>query len=176
MKYLNKIVSFNNKEIYDFIEPDFTPTPPFNTNFDWIGYESMNFLENIGLISLIFIFIAIRQVLGCVFYLMASSIKSCSCLKSKKKLLASAPYVCSNMWLRFFLMTYFEITIACFIGTNIRAFLPQKMTQADEFTLICERISKTLIILFPFIIIVGIWCKIRIKSTILPIEISEEPN
>ena len=60
MKYVNKIVSFNNKDLYEAIEPNFTQTPPLNTNFDWMGYESMNFLENIGLIALLCILIAIR--------------------------------------------------------------------------------------------------------------------
>jgi hypothetical protein len=81
MKYVNKIVSFNNKDLYETIEPNFTQTPPLNTNFDWMGYESMNFLENIGLIALLCILIAIRQIFGFVFYLMSRSLKICSCLK-----------------------------------------------------------------------------------------------
>ena len=159
MKYVNKIVSFNNKDLYEAIEPNFTQTPPLNTNFDWMGYESMNFLENIGLIALLCILIAIRQLFGFVFYLMSRSLKFCSCLKSKKQILASAPEVCSNMWLRFFLMTYFEIAIACLIGTQVEVFLPAKMTQADRITIICERVSKAMIVLFPVFIVIGMWAK-----------------
>jgi hypothetical protein len=60
MKHLNKIVSFNTKDPYNILDIKFTETPPLNTSFDWMGYESMNFLENIGLIAFLFIIILLR--------------------------------------------------------------------------------------------------------------------
>ena len=97
----------------------------------------MNFLENLGLVAFLCIFIAIRQHFGVVFFLLSKTFKVCRCLKSRQKVLASASYVCSNMWLRFFLMTYFEFVIACFLGANVRAFLPEEMTYADKVALTC---------------------------------------
>ena len=72
------------------------------------------------------------------------------------------------MWLRFFLMTYFEITIACLIGTQVEVFLPAKLTQADRITIICERVSKAMIVLFPVFIMIGMWAKQRKENQIQP--------
>ena len=124
MQSLNKLVSFNTKEPYEFLGVGFSVTPPVNASFDWMGYGSMNFLENVGLISFIFIFIVVRQVLGLVFFLIGKNLERARCLRARPKVLASAGYVCSNMWLRFLLMTYFELVIACFVGANIEPFLP----------------------------------------------------
>ena len=60
MKHLNKIVSFNTRDLYDYFGINFTETPPVNANFDWMGYNTMNFLQNIGLISFLFVLIAVR--------------------------------------------------------------------------------------------------------------------
>ena len=88
----------------------------------------MNFLENLGLVAFLCIFVAVRQLFRVIFFLMTKTFKSCHCLRSKQRVLASTSYVCSNMWLRFFLMTYFEFVIACLLGANVRAFLPEEMT------------------------------------------------
>ena len=81
MKQLNKIVSFNTKDPYEIFRIKFTQTPPLNTNFDWMGYESMNFLENIGLIAFLFIIILLRQLIGSMFFLLTKIFKFCGCIR-----------------------------------------------------------------------------------------------
>ena len=89
MQSLNKLVSFNAGEPYGFLGVDFSKTPPINASFDWMEYESMNFLENLGLISFIFIFIVVRQLLGLVFFLLGKTLRHIKCLKRQPKVLAS---------------------------------------------------------------------------------------
>ena len=75
MQSLNKLVSFNTKEPYEQLGVEFSSTPPINPNFDWMEYGSINFLENIGLIGFIFIFIVLRQALGLMFFLVSKIFK-----------------------------------------------------------------------------------------------------
>ena len=49
-----QIVSFDYFEIGEVLGFDFTPTEPFTPNFGWLGYESLNFVENMGSISLFY--------------------------------------------------------------------------------------------------------------------------
>ena len=49
-----QIVSFDYFEIGEAFNFDFTPTEPFTPNFGWLGYESLNFVENMGSISLFY--------------------------------------------------------------------------------------------------------------------------
>lgn len=118
LQYLNQIVSFNKRDPYQMFNPDFSETPPLNYNFDFMGYGSMNFLDNLGLVAFLCIFVAVRQLVGVLACLLQRTFQSCACLKSKQKVLASTGYISSNMWLRFFLMTYFEFCIACILGAN----------------------------------------------------------
>ena len=118
LRHLNQIVSFNKRDPYKVLNPDFSETPPLNYSFDFMGYGSMNFLENLGLVALLCIFVAVRQLLGVVSCLLQRTFSSCACLKGKQKALPSTGYVSSNMWLRFFLMTYLEFVIACLLGAN----------------------------------------------------------
>ena len=157
MQSLNKLVSFNTKDPYSFFDVKFSKTPPINASFDWMEYETMNFLDNLGLISFIFIFIVVRQVLGLVFFMIGSCSRRAKCLRANPKMLASSGYVCSNMWLRFLLMTYFELVIACFVGANIEPFLPQDLLLSDKVSLASQQVANGIVMFFLLVVITAIW-------------------
>ena len=159
MKHLNKIVSLNTRDLYAFMDISFTETPAVNSSCYWMGYDSRNFLQNIGLISCLFAFIAIRQLVGLAVNLIATKSKSNHWLRTNGKLLASTGDVCSNMWLRFLLMTYFELILACFLGLNVKAFLPKDITLADQISILSQRFASVLVSIFPFVIILAICLK-----------------
>jgi hypothetical protein len=115
MAVLNKIVSFNSRDPFKYIDADFTETPPLNENFQWLGYGSMNFLDNLGMVAILFLLVLLRQAIAPILWWF-SGFHCCRCLRTKKRLLAMSTTVCSNMWLRFFLMTYFEFLLACWTG------------------------------------------------------------
>jgi len=58
---LIKVVTFdflNLKELFgieDELELDFTPTSPFNANFDSLGYGSQNTIDNLGTLNFIIV-------------------------------------------------------------------------------------------------------------------------
>jgi hypothetical protein len=123
MVFLNKIVSFNKSDPYDYIDADFSVTPPFNENFQWLGYGSMNFLDNLGMIGFLFLLVLLRQAVAPLFWWL-QGFRCCACMRTKKRLLATSTTLCSNMWIRFFLMTYFEFVLACWTGLQLERFLP----------------------------------------------------
>ena len=123
MGVLNKVVSFNTRDPYDYIDADFSVTPPLNENFQWLGYGSMNFLDNLGMIAFLFLLVLLRQAVAPLLWWF-SGFRCCQCMRTKKRLLATSTTVCSNMWVRFFLMTYFEFLLACWTGLQLERFLP----------------------------------------------------
>ena len=58
-------------------------------------------------------------------------------------------------------MIYFELIIACLLGANSRVYLPDDLTWADGVSHLCLYIGAILCVLFPVIIIVAIWIKIK---------------
>ena len=82
MKYLNQIVGFRKYDPYEYISVNFSITPPINSSFDWLGYSSMNFLENLSMVTFLFLFVVIRQIFGFLFFLLSKK-KLCKCLKTK---------------------------------------------------------------------------------------------
>ena len=49
---LMEIVSFDYFPLTEVIDFGFTKTDPWSKNFEWLSYESINFMENMGSISL----------------------------------------------------------------------------------------------------------------------------
>lgn len=155
MRYLNNIVSFQATEPYRYMDAKFTPTPPVNPSFGWLGYESRNFLENLGFVALLLIFVATRSICGLVFFLL-SRLPPCRCLRTKQSILASSTKVCSSMWVRFFIVTYFEFTIAVWAGLRMGRYLPGAPTVSDNIAILCALISAALVLVFPVIIILAV--------------------
>ena len=60
MLYINQAVGFQKRKFFKSICPEFSPSPPINTNFYWMGYETMTFLENMGFISVLFMILVVR--------------------------------------------------------------------------------------------------------------------
>ena len=56
------IVSFDYFPIHEIFDFGFTPTDPYTVNFGWLGYDSINFVEGMGSISL-FLWIIILYIL-----------------------------------------------------------------------------------------------------------------
>ena len=68
---LVQIVSFDYFPIAEVFNMGFTPTPAFTPNFEYLGYETYNFIENMGSIilfmwigGLFFLYLVISKVCG----------------------------------------------------------------------------------------------------------------
>ena len=80
-QFLAEVVSFDLFAPTDHIDFGLTETPPFNENYEELGYESTNFYENLGSIALIGIIIAIRQILQPLFFWFFDRIGCCLCCR-----------------------------------------------------------------------------------------------
>ena len=60
MQYVNKVVNFKRGMLLDWHNLDYTPTPPVNASFYWMGYETMTFLENMGFVTTLLLVLAVR--------------------------------------------------------------------------------------------------------------------
>ena len=58
------IVSFDFFSPTEYFDIGLTETEPWSTNFAWLGYESVNFIEGMGSILLVGFYFAIRGLLS----------------------------------------------------------------------------------------------------------------
>ena len=161
MHYINQVVSFKKRVIFDRFRLEFSPSPPINANFYWMGYETMTFVENLGFLTFLLILLVVRSIFGILFYYLEKACKSCACLKTKRDLLVSSPSESIRMWMLFLLITYFEFLISCFSGAQIHDYLPQEVTLADQISMKLSSFFKTIVFMFPLTVLISIWLKTR---------------
>ena len=152
MLFQNSITRLNFADPYDYYQVDFTETPAFNENFAWLDYTTSNFFETISFIAVLVALFCMRLLISAIFILILPR-RGCKTLK--RMLTVSMPR-CSNIWMRFSLICYFEFLIACFIGINLNKLIIGEMTVADKIAQLSARICLALVCLFPVIIIASI--------------------
>ena len=57
----------------------------------------------------------------------------------------------NNIWIRFFLETYFEFVISCLIGIRLKYVIVSKMNNSDILSQACAILFLVIIILFAII-------------------------
>ena len=63
---MSSVVSFDYFPVFDHWDVGFTPTDPFTVNFEWLGYESLNFLEGMGSISILILLGLVYILIMCI--------------------------------------------------------------------------------------------------------------
>ena len=63
-----KAVSFDYFPVFDHWDVGFTETDPRSERFEWLGYESLNFLEGMGSISIFASIILLHVMLAFLYY------------------------------------------------------------------------------------------------------------
>ena len=111
-----EVVSFDFFAPTDFITINFTETLPFGANYEGLGYDNLNCIENLGSILLIAILLIARQVFTALAYTIAHTSCCCKCSRRFTARNQTEMKDVTNSWLRFVLETYFELIIASFIG------------------------------------------------------------
>ena len=70
------VVSFDFFSPTEYFDIGLTETEPWSTNFAWLGYESINFIEGMGSLLLVGIYLAI---IGIAAILLALSKRKIRC-------------------------------------------------------------------------------------------------
>ena len=77
--FLAEIVSFDLFAPTDHADFGFTETEPLNQRFDRLGYETSNFVENLGSIGLIAFLMALRMLVVPCVVAIVKRINCCKC-------------------------------------------------------------------------------------------------
>ena len=104
-------VSFDYFPPFNYIDAGFTEVWPFSSNFDWIGYQSVNFLLGIGSIG---IFAAVR-VATILIALFACRIR-CPCKWARKTFSSHVVWAGSVAFIH---VTFFELMISGATGSEL---------------------------------------------------------
>ena len=81
--FLTEIVSFDLLSPFDHFDFGFTETQPYHSSYEWLGYETSNFFENLGSIALWGVLLFARQLIQQPLYLILSRLKCCRCCKNR---------------------------------------------------------------------------------------------
>ena len=77
--FLTRVVSFDVFAPTDFFDFGLTETEPYHSNYEWLGYETTNFYENIGSIIVIGIILLLRQFIQPPIFWIIKKINLCRC-------------------------------------------------------------------------------------------------
>jgi len=111
------MISLDYFSPYEYIEVDFTEFASWSPNFEWLGYDSVNFLEGLGSIA---IFAAIQLAIVLISLMLKSCGRKCPCSCCEKIFSGSAVWISS---LTFIHATFFEIVVSASISMSMLLFV-----------------------------------------------------
>ena len=94
----------------EYIDFNFTETEPWNTQFEWLGYDSANFINLMGTILIFATIMIVQGVLVLLQHLIKCNVKC----KAINEFLDSTAF--KQGVIRFLLETYFELVICSLVG------------------------------------------------------------
>ena len=140
------VVSFDFFPFTEYIDLGFTPTEPWSQNFEFLKYETINFIEGLGSIILC-------MWIGVLYLIMAVGYRVLDCKgkyeKLNKYMSFMDPYYLWDKILSFFVGTFFEVMIC--VSISMRMFkIWDYLNSSDKFC-----IANQLIVLCVMIVFVG---------------------
>ena len=143
---LIQIVVFDFLPITEMIDFKFQKTDPMNERFVWLGYDSTNFIEQLGSILIFLIYMVIKGVLvGIVSFIHCSSKYA-----TLNNFLNSQAFKQSTV--RFFLETLFELVICALLSFRMLE-LKSIWRGRDLLAFIAAMLTLTLSVIFMAFII-----------------------
>ena len=154
---LIQVVSFDLYAPADYIDFGFTETDPYSENFEWVGYETHNFIECLGSIVIFLFLIVLKNLLSLFFMLLGLIRITCCCKccgKCRRSLIQSKDAFISS-WIQFLLEVFFELLISSMVGLKLYGILNEtgeEKSPADKFTLATTWLMTPLIFAFPIFV------------------------
>ena len=132
------VVSFDYFPVFDHWDVGFTPTDPYRVNFEWLGYESLNFLEGMGSISLLIL-------AGLLYILTMATLRVFKCNQKSKRIESiSAPMGLFHKALSVVQGTFFEVVLCASVGMKMFTML-EYLNQPDEIAIGCQMVAAFLL-------------------------------
>ena len=108
------IVSFDYFPIFDHWDVGFTETEPWSERFEWLGYESLNFLDGMGSISVFALIVILHILLATIIRVLRVNLKDKSLLNKLFN-----PMKVWHKAVAFIQGTFFEILIVTSIAMSV---------------------------------------------------------
>ena len=112
------MISFDYFPPFEYIAVDFTEVGSWSTNFEWLGYDSVNFLEGLGSIAIFASILLLRVAISLLLKTSGRKCRACTCCE--KIFSGSAVWISS---LTFIHATFFEIVVCASISMRMLLFL-----------------------------------------------------
>ena len=125
------VVSFDYFDLASIIDFGFTPTEPWSETFDDFDYGSLNFIENLGSISIFFWIGSIYVLFVAISAKMCGRLQTVKCLSNIMK-----PMEAWYTLLGFLTGTFFELMLSMSIGMrNFKMSYREYFVGVDRFAL-----------------------------------------
>ena len=129
------IVSFDFFPLSDFVDFGFSPTEPYTKNFEYLGYETINFIEGMGSIILFIWIGSILILIGFILWLKGISTATITGKCGKKFVEKFAPLRVWDTCIGFIQGTFFE-AIVC-VSVSMKMFeIAEFLNSADYFSIV----------------------------------------
>ena len=136
---LIKYISFDYFPPFEYIKVDFTEVGHWSPNFEWLGYDSVNFLEGLGSIAIL---AAIQLAIVLIALMLRICGEKCKCEWGEKIFSGSAVWISI---LTFIHVTFFEIVVCA--STSMRMLpLVDHLTYADKVSIAIAFLFAAIII------------------------------
>ena len=106
-------ISFDIFPLFEYIAVDFTEVDSWSPNFEWLGYDSVNFLEGLGSIAIL---AAIQLAIVLIALMLRICGEKCKCEWGEKIFSGSAVWISI---LTFIHVTFFEIVVCASIAMSM---------------------------------------------------------
>ena len=111
-------ISFDIFPLFEYIAVDFTEVDSWSPNFEWLGYDSVNFLEGLGSIAISASVLILRIVISLMLKNCKGKCRPCKCCE--KIFSGSAVWMSSLTFIR---ATFFEIVVSASISMSMLPFM-----------------------------------------------------
>ena len=122
-----KVVSFDYFPLHEYVEFGFTPTEPWSVSFEYLDYESINFIEGLGSINLCF-------WLGTLYLIFIAGLYRCKCQCTCRGKNFFTPMSAWYSTLGFLQGVFFEVMVSLSVSMKIFS-IYEYLNLADKFNI-----------------------------------------
>ena len=162
LAFLNRVVSFDLMSPKPLHDIGFTKTSAYNLQFERLGYTTSNMLENLGAVPLLGFLFPVIILLKLSLALVTKVSKSAA-LAKVNEFFSWANII--NFGIRFFLVTFFDFTIAIFLGLRHHSELENGGTTLDKISVGATYFCLTVVALLV--------CYVGLMTIIMGLDLSE---
>ena len=151
-KVMISAVSFDYFPPFNYIEVDFTEVWSWSPNFEWLGYDSVNFILGLGSIA---VFAVIQLALVLIWLILKVFRLRCPCEWGRQTFSGSSIWLSS---LEFIHGTFFEIIVCISISMSMLTFT-EFLKTSDKVSIAFSLFSAAFVIAYIILVSYFVCCR-----------------